>query len=483
VASDPSKRRTVALMLVLLVGTACSIRTPRDGFTVSAERRSEAGGIESASPTGDVGAETLAPGDGASGTEALSQDDGSSAGATRGPASPNSATGAQGTGRQAGAANQPSGAAAGPKAAPKAAGPVGSTVGVGSDTITISVIAPFSGAIGAIVTSLYEAGYGTWVDDVNASGGILGRKVVVKRIDDKNTTDGEVAACKEAASNGSFMTFILRASSDTGADCLNDAGIPVLATAVAEPKVRRHVHALFVERERGPLLARYTKGPLGDGGKKLGVIHLRDGRNTAIKDAYVAEAKKLGMNVVSVEAVQENQASFTSELLRLRGEGAETVALFVNTELLGILRDAKVLGYQPRFTGVSWCADEISAAGGELLTGVQCLRAYTTSESPAFQAFLEKHRKHARGGVPNTTAMWAYGMGLLTGRALDGAGRNPTRESLQAGYNSIQGYDTQIVPRVSWSPTEMIGTHAQFPVVCCNPDKTWKLAGPASDRF
>ena len=30
---------------------------------------------------------------------------------------------------------------------------------------------------------------------------------------------------------------------------------------------------------------------------------------------------------------------------------------------------------------------------------------------------------------------------------------------------------------ITWSPTDHVGIHATFPVVCCNGDYTWKTAG------
>jgi ABC-type branched-subunit amino acid transport system substrate-binding protein len=356
-------------------------------------------------------------------------------------------------------------------------------VGVTDSTITISVIGSFSGAVGAIVTAVYEAGFGTWLDDVNANGGIHGRRVVVKTIDDKSTPEGGVAACKEAQANGTLMTFVFRSTDDSAADCLNAARVPVFATVVTELKPWSHVRSLFLQSHRGVLVARYVKGGLGDGNKKLGVIYVNTAATEVAKNGYVAEAKRLGMTVVQVEAVQTNQASFTSELLRLKNAGAENVAMFVNTESIGVLRDAKLLGYEPRFTGVSWCVDEFSTAGGGLYEGIKCLRSFATTETPAYQAYREKATKYGRGGTATSTAMWAYGMGLVTGRVLEAAGKTPTRESLKAGYNSIKGYDTHIVPAASWAPDRIIGSYAELPVVCCNPDNTWKTAGIARDRY
>src|SRR5439155_6331937 len=86
-------------------------------------------------------------------------------------------------------------------------GVTASAPGVTKDTITVSVIAGFSGALAAMVTRAYD-GLMTWQDDVNAAGGINGRKIVMKKVDHKETADGGVAACKEALSNGSYFAVV-----------------------------------------------------------------------------------------------------------------------------------------------------------------------------------------------------------------------------------------------------------------------------------
>src|ERR1700720_1871998 len=53
-----------------------------------------------------------------------------------------------------------------------------SAVGVTANSITIGLSAPFSGVYGPVISQLVDGGFVTWVDDVNASGGINGRKVI-----------------------------------------------------------------------------------------------------------------------------------------------------------------------------------------------------------------------------------------------------------------------------------------------------------------
>jgi hypothetical protein len=77
----------------------------------------------------------------------------------------------------------------------------------------------------------------------------------------------------------------------------------------------------------------------------------------------------------------------------------------------------------------------------------------------------------------------AYGHALVVGELLTRAGPNPTRASLVAGAEGVKAYDNGILGPITWSPGDHVGIHATFPVVCCNPDYTWKTAGPPGTSY
>src|SRR5205823_3322417 len=79
-------------------------------------------------------------------------------------------------------------------------------------------------------------GFKVWLDDVNGHGGINGRQVISKKVDNHNTVEGGVAACKEIQSNGSYLaaTIVGQAGSDVAAvDCLDKSGITTLTIGLS----------------------------------------------------------------------------------------------------------------------------------------------------------------------------------------------------------------------------------------------------------
>lgn len=470
-------RVVTGLMLLALVGAACSVSTPRDGFTT---------GVEAGAPTG-VGGEATSGG----GTSAPLPGSPDAAGAVpdatvggSGDVAGGTAPGGSGAGGGARTGPAPSGGEVQGEA-PPAAGPL--SRGVTSKTVTISAIAGFSGNYGAILTTIFENGFMVWADDVNANGGIHGRQVVVKKVDNKDTAEGGVAACKQVVNNGSaFAVSIVGfgGADVSAASCLDRAGVTTLAFNLSSfsPSWKSVYSAGDVGKQTRPM-ASFIKNVLGEK-DEAAIIWVRDPLNGAARSALVDELPKQGLKVGHQEAVSAGQGSFVAELNRVRASGAETVALVVNTaEVLGILRDAKALGFSPKWTGNYWPTDENTAAARSLFEGIKVIRNYATVNSPAFATYKQKAQKHDRDDVTNSTTMALYGMGLVTGQVIHNAGPEPGEGAFGGGIEKLVNYKDGISMALTFGPGVRIAEVGMWPMVCCNDDNTWRGLGPPKATF
>ena len=454
------KRTLLALVTAVLLA-GCSVSTPRHeaGF-VRASGETAAGdgvGLEGAAAVDGVGAV-----DPATGVPTASGGAGGRGAAAK--ASGSKQAGSQVAGSTAKSASN------------------GGATGVTGDSVTISVIAGFSGPLAPMVTRAYD-GLATWQDDVNAAGGIHGRKVVLKKVDHKETADGGVAACKEAQSNGSLFATVPEGieATLTAVSCLDAAGIPTLYySATVDPKWKYAFADIATSAHGGTQMASFVRNRLAGGGKKVGMMYVNQASYKAMSDSFVPEARKLGLDVAGVEAVEPNQASFTSPLLRLRNAGVQILVISATTDAVGILRDAKSMGWTPQFTGWGFQFDFVTQGGRNLFDGVAALRSYATVDSPAFEKYLArmKARGRDRDRSSDLEGFSAYGHALVLGEVLNKAGVNPTRQSVISGAESITNFDNGVFGPISWSPTDHVGSHATFPTVCCNSDYTWKGIGP-----
>ena len=456
------------MLVLVLVTAACSVTTPRRETGVVGSR----GGVEAAAATEDgtalVGGD-LAAADGAPSSSGA----GGGGAASRGAATAGAGGGAVG--------------GSGAKGAVAPASATGPVTGVTKDTIAVSVVAGFSGPLTAMVTRAYD-GVATWQDDVNAAGGIHGRKVVLKKVDHRETADGGVAACKEALSNGTLFAIVPEGveATLTAVSCLDAAGMPTFYySATTDPKWKVAFADIVTSAQGGRSMASYVRNGLGGAGKKVGVMYVNQASYKAFADGLVPEAKRIGLDVAGSESVEPNQASFTAPLLRLKNAGVQILVISATTDAVGILRDAKSMGWNPTFTGWGFQFDFVTAAGRNLFDGVAALRGYATVDSPAYEKYAA--RMQARGRGRNRTddleGFSAYGHALLTGEVIKRAGPNPTRQSVISGAEGIKGYDNGILGPITWSASDHVGSLATFPTVCCNSDYTWKRTGAPAAAY
>ncbi|MHB8669052.1 MAG: ABC transporter substrate-binding protein [Acidimicrobiales bacterium] len=480
-------------MVLLLVLSACSRTTPHKAAAGGKVQSVAPGGTETTTAGGPGAVPTSAlPGSISPGGVPGSGGAGAPGGRGGGSGSVGGGGGAGGSGSLAGggsasAGGAGSGSGGSPAGSQGAEAAAGKTVGVTKNTITISAMAGFSGNYGAILNTIYDRGFGTWVDDVNAHGGIHGRKVVAKKVDNQDSADGGVAACKEIQNNGSYLALSIVGfgNADVSAsDCLDRAGITTLALNLSGwSNSWTHVYSAGDAGKQTKPLASFIQKVIGDHGK-VGIIHTNDPVNSAGRAALVQEMRRLGVNLVHEETVSVNQASYVAEVSHMRSAGATTVALIENTnEVTGTLRDAKAIGYSPNWTGNYWVTDENSTAARSLLEGIKAIRNYSSTNSAAFADYKAKAVKYGHGDVANSTTMALYGIGLLVGKVLDNAGPTPTKASLPHAIEAITNYNNGVTMALSFGPGVRVADVGMWPIQCCNSDNTWKGIGDAKSVF
>jgi ABC-type branched-subunit amino acid transport system substrate-binding protein len=364
-------------------------------------------------------------------------------------------------------------------------------VGVTKTSIRISVSAGFSGVTAPFVNKFYTNGFQVWQQEVNATGGIFGRSIELVKVDNQLTADGAVAACKEVKSNGTFMTFILVTPGDTEVDCEDAAGIPVVYQSASTLKPWKNVLVAASLAAVAPTDVSMLKSSyMNAGGKKIGIVYTGDQTQFDLSyKAHAAELKKQGLNLVHSENVTLNQTSFVSEMSRMQAAGAEVVMLITGLEASGIVRDAKAIGYTPQWFATTTFAssDTQAKAAGETYRGVRGARWPTTSETPAFAAYVAKVRQYAGDGnaaSADTSDAQVYALAGIMGEMLRLAGPNLTRPSFVAAARTIDNYTGKLQLLGAFTlKGRQVGLLPEFPVECCNSDYTFRSLGPPKETF
>lgn len=446
------------------VVAACSVSTPRNGFTAAGANRS-AGGADSG--------QTASATDGAAGAT-----DGPGAGPSR------TATGGGGGGAGSGAGASAVGTTSNGGRTTGQGGGASSAVGVTKDSITISWMGGFSGATGSVTDDVYK-GFLTWQADVNAHGGIYGRKVIVNKVDHADTPDGAIAACHQVLNNGSFTAVFGSGGADTAviiANCFEEAHYVNFYNYAVKPKYKNWKYSYSMLTHTDDSLREavtFIRNKLGHVNEKFGLICLSDETSKIDCDAFSAEAKARGVDLVDIEYIQQNQAQFTSELLRLQKAGAQDVTIHALLESVGILRDAKAIQYTPNWTLGAFAFDFVTEAARDLFSGVTGLRNGATTDMSQYPVYQQKAQQYGTTSAVPGEALIVYGEGVVIGKALSAAGPSPTQATMVNGLDhSVTNWYDEITSPLTYTATDHAGSHYAFPAICCKPDWTWKSLGP-----
>ncbi|WP_395695224.1 ABC transporter substrate-binding protein [Nocardioides sp.] len=355
-------------------------------------------------------------------------------------------------------------------------------------TITIAAVQAWGGDFADPVNKAFE-GMVAWINYVNAQGGIHGRKIEIKKYDHKETAEGGVAACRQLVSDDDVLMsteFQGQIAHITAANCLNDSSVPNIVWQGADEYLDKWTSTfalLPTPSQMGVTTAKYVRSTV-EGDAPVGVVYLNQDTFKAAGDAFIDEAKDLGVNLVATEPISYTQSSYVPQLERLRAAGAKTVVIIALGQETAMLTQAKKIGYEPQWTGSQFVFEYAPQANPGLYDGVTGLKLTSAAPSQAYDDFAKIYKEYGTGKYPeyDPDTMLAYGFAQVVTKVLEDAGDNPTQASVLDAMKSLSDFKTGILGPIDWT-NSVVGTQDLWPVVCCTPENFWKADGEPSADF
>ena len=284
------------------------------------------------------------------------------------------------------------------------------------DTFKIGVIGPLTGGASAYGTAVL---YGAQVaaNEINAAGGINGYQVEIVSADDENDAQKSVNCYNTLKDKG----MQILAGTVTSNPCIavadytkQDNMFQITPSGSAEKCIANDnvFRTCFADPEQGTLSADYmSENKLG---KKVGIIYDQsDSYSSGIHDAFVKEAKKDGLDVVSDEAFNaDNKTDFSVQIQAAQDAGADILFLpFYYTEASLVLQQAKKMNYSPLFFGCDGMDGILTVDGFDksLAEGLMLMAPFSASATDEkTQAFDTAYEKLSGGEAPNQSGADEY---------------------------------------------------------------------------
>ncbi|MCL2777664.1 MAG: ABC transporter substrate-binding protein [Polyangiaceae bacterium] len=221
-----------------------------------------------------------------------------------------------------------------------------------------------------------RAGIELALSEVNATGGIQGKKVRVLYEDDKSTTQEASQKVRQLIDRDKVVAVLGEVASSrslAGGLVANTKRVPLItpsSTAVEVTQGRDWVFRVcFTDDQQGRVAARFVKNDLKK--TKVGIFFAaQDTYSSGLAKSFRDEFKKLGGEIVVDKGYQKGETNFTTYLNELKANHPEIVFVpnYYN-EMVQIARQAKQVGL-PGSTfvgGDGWdSANLLEGAGAEL---------------------------------------------------------------------------------------------------------------------
>jgi branched-chain amino acid transport system substrate-binding protein len=333
------------------------------------------------------------------------------------------------------------------------AGPAGSGSKAGGGDIVIGHYASLTGGTAHFGQDTDKAAKMA-VEQVNAQGGILGRKVRLVTLD----TRGESAESANAVSRlidvekvDALMGEVASSLSLAGGRVAQRRGIPMVSPSSTNPKVTEVgdyiFRVCFIDPFQGKVMATFARKNL----KLDKVAILRDVKNDysiGLADAFKKAFTEQGGTIPVEQSYSQGDTDFSAQVTAIKGTDAQ--AIFVPgyySEVGAIARTAQRLGLKvPLLGGDGWDAPDLVKIGGDALEGSYFSNHFALDQAtPLAQKFIADF-KAKYGHEPTGLGALGYDAAAVLMDAMKRAGstdRKAVRDAL-ANTKDFEGVTGKI---------------------------------------
>jgi len=256
------------------------------------------------------------------------------------------------------------------------------------------------------------------VKEINASGGILGRKVEYSPSDTQSQPQIAKALAVKAIDDGAYVVMgpvfsgsILVSMAETKrAEIPNFTGGEAAAiTQQGNPFIFR---TSFTQTAAMPKVARYLKDNLK--AKTVAIIFTNNDFGKGGRDVFVKALDAAGIKVVADISTDPGQLDFSGPVLKAKQANADALFVYTNEEEAArCLRELKKQGYDKPIVGETVLTSQkvIELAGDAANGAVAHVGLTADAPNPLIKSFAEKFQKEYRykpdhNGIKGYTGMY-----------------------------------------------------------------------------
>lgn len=353
--------------------------------------------------------------------------------------------------------------------------------GITADAISIGVHGPITGP--AAYSGLAgRDGMSLAIKEINAAGGVYGRKLVSVFEDDGHSPSRALAAVKKLVEQDKVFAVVSVGGSNAtvgAVDYLKEKGLVYYVSLASAPQVtwpfsRTMFRGSAAETARyGELYADFLATHYN--AKRIAIMSGREEYPRNEADATTSKLKDwFQVAPVARAEFSIGDKDFTPQLFEVQKSNPEVIAFFGNpAEGAVALRQAREMGLrQPFFVGANMVDPSFlglarnSAEGIVGFSGLPVLPGTKVPDMEKWEAAWRKEYPNAPAGRPNVFDILSYGETYVLAEALKRAGASPTTDGLIRALEGLQNYRvSSIVTPRGFTAKHHIGNMTLVPMM------------------
>jgi len=325
---------------------------------------------------------------------------------------------------------------------------VGSGVAMAAEEIRIGFTPPITG-VHAAGGSLQVKAIKLALKEINAAGGVNGRKIDLRIVDNQSSNPGALAALNKAVEQDKVLALIGCLYSTqvfATAEATKNYGIPSMIGATNVALTKQGNPWLFRVRPDDSIAASAMVKYIKEDTKftKIGLLHDQDAFGTGGADLVEKGAKELGLTVVKRMSITTAVKDLTAELLAMKNAGAQILIFYGHEEATALLqRQMRQLGSPFKFLGSPSAASKDSLnLARETAEGIWAVVDFVPGQTEENRRYAEAFKKEYNEEY-DSLSIWTYDGLKILANAIGKAGedRAKIREAILAtqGYKGVQG--------------------------------------------
>lgn len=315
-----------------------------------------------------------------------------------------------------------------------------------ADEILVGEVGSLTGNDATFGTSNH-AGVELAVKQINASGGINGRKVRVIVLDDQGKPEEAATAVTKLITQDKVNAILGEVASTRSlamAPIAQQNKVPMISPSSTNPEVTKKgdyiFRVCFIDPFQGAVMAKFAYNTL----KVRKAAILKDVKNDysiGLAQFFEKTFKELGGEIIAESSYSANDIDFKSQLTSLKSKNPQ--AIFVPgyyTEVGLIARQARELGLKvPLLGGDGWDSEKLREIGGNALEGSFFSNHYSPDDmSPVVQKFISEFKAEF-GKIPDGLAAMGYDAAMVLFEAMKRAS-TPSGVALRDAIANTKNY-------------------------------------------